>query len=321
MIKNKRALKHYRFGKTFAWVNRNFRSRRRSIKKIIALYNQLGFVDDGCSLCGKKEFSLLAEGDRYGFELNKQICNSCGLVQTYPKLSSEFHNEFYSFHYRPLYLKNKQVDYHSVINEQADKGGLYLRFFKENGLSEKLSELSVIEIGCSSGGTINTLKPNVKSVQGCDLDIHAIEFAKTNFDLNVEVAALPSKVPEGNKLFIMSHVLEHVFDPLETLKNIYALMNKGDFLFLAVPGLNKVSEGDYKNDLRRYFHIAHVTDFTASTLKNMVSQAGYNTIHIDEDVHGLFVANKENAWDRNASDSIENILKIEATYQGIFPHL
>jgi SAM-dependent methyltransferase len=316
-----RVLKHYRFSKFFAWINRNLRSRRNSIKKIRSLYQAFGLVSNGCSICKGNDFSLLSEGDRYGFDLNKQICNQCGLVQTYPSLSSEFHDEFYSYHYRPLYLKGKKIDYNSVIKEQVDKGELYLKYFQDNGLSDILEDLSVIEIGCSSAATINTLKPYVKFVQGCDLDIEAIKFAKKNFNVEVEVGMYPSTLPKGKKLFIMSHVLEHVFNPLDSLKVLRGLMNPGDYLFITIPGLNMVAKGDYKNDLRRYFHIAHVTDFSSNTLNNVAHCAGFETLCIDEEVSGLFMAGKVEEWKKSIQDSIENILEIEETYSGIPPHL
>jgi len=320
-IVTNRALKHYRFSKTFAWINRHLRSRRGAINKTKNLYKKFGLVSNGCSLCKGVDFQLLAEGDRYGFDLNKQICNQCGLVQTYPSLSSEFHQEFYSYHYRPLYLKNKKVDYRSVIKEQTDKANKYLQYFKNNGLNNILKEISIIEIGCSSAGTINALKPHVKSVQGCDLDIEAITFAKENFKINVEVGMYPSTLPKGKKLFIMSHVLEHVFNPLETLAEVRGLLEAGDYLFVAVPGINQVAQGDYKNDLRRYFHIAHVTDFTGSTLVNVAHCAGFKTLSIDEEINGLFVSDKVQDWKKDPQDSIDNILKIENTYKGSAPHL
>ena len=316
-----RILKHYRFGATFAWINRNLRSRRKAINKIMTLYNRFGLVSDGCSLCKSNNFTLISEGDRYGFDLKKQFCNQCGLIQTYPALSREFHEEFYSYHYRPLYLKSETVNYQGVVKEQNDKAKKYLEYFISNGLSEQLPDLSIIEIGCSSGGTIDALKTAAKSVQGCDLDIEAVKFAQDNFKLDVEVGMYPSSIPDGTKLFILSHVLEHVFNPLETLKEIRLLMNSGDFLFIAVPGINRVTEGDYKNDLRRYFHIAHVTDFSATTLNNVANYAGFKSINIDEEINGLFIANKITKWKKNNQDSIDNINSIEKTYKGIFPHL
>ena len=316
-----RVLEHFRFGLTFAWVNRTLRSRRKTINKIMTLYKKYGLVSDGCSLCESNNFTLVSEGDRYGFDLKKQFCNQCGLIQTYPSLSREFHEEFYSFHYRPLYLKSEIVDYEDVIKEQTDKAEKYLDYFFNNGLSEKLAYFSIIEIGCSSGGTINALKTAVKSVQGCDLDVEAIKFAKNKFKLNVEVGMYPSSLPDGPKLFILSHMLEHVFSPLETLSAIRLTMNPGDYLFIAVPGINGVAEGDYKNDLRRYFHIAHITDFSATTLTNVANHAGFKSINIDEEINGLFIADKAIDWKKNNQDSIGNIQSIEKTYKGIFPHL
>jgi len=316
-----RVLKHFRFGSTFAKINRTLRSRRKAISNIMTLYKKYGLVIDGCSLCDSNNFTLISEGDRYGFDLKKQFCNQCGLIQTYPALSREFHEEFYSYHYRPLYLKSKTVDYEDVIKEQNDKAEKYLDYFFHNGLSEKLANLSIIEIGCSSGGTISALKKTVKSVQGCDLDVEAIKFAKNKFKLNVEVGMYPSSLPDGPKLFILSHMLEHVFNPLETLREIRLIMSPGDYLFVAVPGLNGVSKGDYKNDLRRYFHIAHVTDFSATTLTNVANHAGFKSINIDEEINGLFVADEVSNWRKNKQDSIDNILSIEKSYKGIFPHL
>ena len=316
-----KVLKHFRFGPTFARINRSLRSRRKAISNIMTLYKKYGLVNDGCNLCKSNDFTLVSEGDRYGFDLQKQFCNQCGLIQTYPALSREFHEEFYSYHYRPLYLKSKSVDYEDVIKEQNDKAKKYLDYFFNNGLSEKLADLSIIEIGCSSGGTINALKTAAKSVQGCDLDVEAIKFAKNKFKLNVEVGMYPSSIPDGPKLFILSHMLEHVFNPLETLKEIRLLMNTGDYLFIAVPGINGVAKGDYKNDLRRYFHIAHVTDFTSSTLVNVTNYAGFKVTNIDQEINGLFVADEVSNWRKNKQDSIDNILSIEKTYKGIFPHL
>ena len=152
-----RILKHYRFGPAFAWVNRTLRSRRKTINKTMALYKKFGLLSNGCSFCKSNNFTLVSEGDRYGFDLKKQFCNECGLIQTYPSVSREFHEEFYSYHYRPLYLKSETVNYGDVIKEQSDKAKKYLDYFLNNSLSEKLADFSIIEIGYSSRGIIKTI--------------------------------------------------------------------------------------------------------------------------------------------------------------------
>ena len=320
----KRILKHWRYGRIFAWINRNLRSRRKAIKAVRLLYKQYGLIDKGCTFCKGKSFTLIAQGDRYGFDLDKQLCNQCGLMQTYPALSPEFHKEFYSQYYRPLYLGTQIVDYQLLIKEQTIKGKKYLNYFHQHGLKPLLKDLSVIEIGCSSGGTLAALKRFVRSVQGCDLDAKAVKFSQNSFNLNTEVSMYPSSLPPKKRLFILSHVLEHVFNPLETLTVLRKLSEKEDYLFIAVPGMNMVTKGSYKNDLRRYFHIAHATDFTESTLRCIAQTAGFNPLATDEEVNGLFLAGDSKAIDgcKNCKeDWIVNILNIEKTYSGWFPHL
>lgn len=85
-----RLFSSYRFGRIFGWLRRNSSSRRKKIKAVRNMYMQMGLVENGCKLCGLQDFTLLAESDRYGFDLKKQFCNSCGLVQTYPTVSNEF---------------------------------------------------------------------------------------------------------------------------------------------------------------------------------------------------------------------------------------
>jgi len=320
MVVTNRLIKHYRFSNIFAFINRNVRSRRKKIKQIKNLYESIGLEDSGCSLCGSKEFKLISNSDRYGFNLSKQFCNSCGLIQTYPRLSKEFHDIFYASLYRPLYLKRHKVDYEDLMIEQTNKGKKYLEFFCKNIGEENLKSINYIEIGCSSGGTLNYLSESFKSSVGCDLDQEAIKFANKKFDNKFELGLYPEGIPKGKKLFLISHALEHVYSPLETLSDIRSKMDEGDFLFVAVPGIRMVKKGDYKNDLRRYFHIAHVTDFEKSTLENVASLAGFQSIEIDEEINALFRASKKSKSFLKVDPS-NTILSIEATYKGKFPHL
>jgi SAM-dependent methyltransferase len=282
------------------------------------MYKELGLDQRPCVLCKENQFTLLTQADRYGFDLNKQICENCGLVQTNPSLKSKFLDEFYSHYYRPLYLKSENVNYEMLASEQATKGRRFIDYLRENGLADKLNDLSVVEIGCSSGGILAEMLPEVKSVQGCDLDIEGVNYGNKLYDFKMEVSALPTSLPESPKLFLLSHVLEHLYDPLQTVKYIRELMTEDDYLLIEVPGLNAVGEGDYGGDLWAYFHIAHVSDFTAGTIKVLAANAGFSILSCNETVTALMVRNdleKEN-WERDAMDTVENVVRIERKYIG-----
>ena len=280
------------------------------------MYQQVGLEKRPCTVCGANDFCLLAKTDRYGFDLDKQICLACGLVQTMPSLKPEFLDTFYSKHYRPLYTKRLDVDYDELIVEQTNKGRRFYDYFIKQGLGSELPNMSVIEIGCSSSGILAALAPKVRHVQGCDLDVEGIEYGKKCYGFDLEVSALPSHLPESPRLFILSHVLEHLHNPLETLSKIKELMDKTDYLFIEVPGMNTVGEGNYGHDLWAYFHIAHVSDFTAGTMKVLAAQAGFEVLACNETVTALLKPSAKNSlpWTRSPQDSVENVLRIEATW-------
>lgn len=310
-----RALRHFRFGKVFGWIRRNTSRRRSSIKKVRQLYQNLGLEKRACVLCNSNDLHLLSECDRYGFDLQKKYCNNCGLIQTSPSLSKEFHNQFYTSLYRPLYMNNKVVDYTKFNDEQTEKADRIREYLEKKTIEGSISNFNIIEIGCSSGSILNQLKPHAKSVQGCDLDVAAIEYAKSNYDFKVEISELPTSIPKSPNIFILSHVLEHLYDPKEALITIKKLLSDGDYLYVEVPGLNMLYEGIYKHDLRRYFHIAHVTDYSAGTMKAMAAVSGYDVIHCDENVSALLCPSKETniKWTKSEQDSIENIIAIEVS--------
>lgn len=311
-----RILTSYRFGRLFGWWRRLTSSRRKQIKAVRRLYQQYGLVESGCKLCKGQRFTLLAESDRYGFDLRKQFCDDCGLVQTYPTVSNAFLDEFYAHLYRPLYTKaTGPVDYPSLVNEQREKGQRLLTYLRDS-LDQDLAAFSLIEMGCSSGGILAEVAPYFQSVQGCDLDVAGTAYARETLGLNVETREMPSHLPQGPIIFLMSHVLEHVNDPLGKMRAIRALMKPSDFFVVIVPGINAVKAGDYKHDLRRYFHIAHLTDFSAGTLGSMASQASLSCVAIDESVRAIFCAGELPTHEpiRQPQDSLENILSIERTY-------
>lgn len=313
----KRALKSYRFGLAFGWLRRSTSSRRRSIQIVREMYKKIGLEHRPCTICGSEKFTLLAETDRYGFDLQKQLCEVCGLVQTMPSLRTEFLDQFYSQHYRPLYTKRSDVDYIPLIEEQNAKGQRFKKYFNDHGLGDRLSDISIVEIGCSSAGILAALAPSVRHVQGCDLDVEGIAYGKKHYGFELEVSALPTHLPASPRLFILSHVLEHLHNPLKTLKDIRDLMEEDDHLFIEVPGMNSLAEGNYGHDLWAYFHIAHVSDFTAGTIQVLAAQAGFDVLSCDETVRALLKKSDETSksWSKSPKDSVENVLQIEAAYR------
>ena len=312
MHKKSRLIKKFRYGPFAGWLRRNTSKRRKKIAEVRKLYLKLGLVDAPCSLCKSDNFQLLSVADRYGFDIKKQVCLDCNLVQSNPRPSKEFHQEFYKNHYRKLYTgEDSSVDYASMESDFHTKGKIIIDVLKKAGVNN-LKNFNIIEIGCSSGGILKYLEPFTNAVYGSDLDEEAIKYGQKILNLNIRVGEKPDFPSKEKNIFILSHVLEHVFDPLEFIISIKKMLKESDFLYIAVPGMNMVKLGNYKYDLRRYFHLAHVTDFTKETLLTLITTAGLKSHYIDENVEGVFQINREiNVPNYTATADIKrNILEI-----------
>ncbi|MDO8638532.1 MAG: class I SAM-dependent methyltransferase [Candidatus Daviesbacteria bacterium] len=104
--------------------------------------------------------------------------------------------------------------------------------------AKNLKNLSVLDVGTSSGIIDNTLAPHFKKVIGIDIDVEAIKYANKSFrkkNLEFKVAdAL--ELPFKEKTFevvICTHVYEHVSNPSKLFKEIYKVLSPGGVCFLA----------------------------------------------------------------------------------------
>ncbi|MCV2865971.1 class I SAM-dependent methyltransferase [Defluviimonas sp. WL0075] len=147
---------------------------------------------------------------------------------------------------------------------------------------------------------------------GFDLDVEAIAFARAEYGHDFEVASFPSRLAEGPKVSILPHVREHVHDPKAFLAEVRERMSPDDYLLVEVPGLNAVAEGAYGRDLWAYFHIAHVTDFTAGTLGALAHVAGFEIVRINETVTALLRKSASEAlpWERSPTDTVGNVVRV-----------
>jgi hypothetical protein len=318
MEKDRRILSHPRYSKWAAYFRRNLsKNYGKRAHAVISEYTRFGLEDRACVLCGHDDYTLVSSRDRFGFALDKRICNHCGLVQTNPRLKEAFHAVFYKNMYRPLYKGGKKgVDYPKMTLKQNKRGRGITAFLQASLPQTDFSRYAVFEIGCSNGGVLQAMQPHFREVAGCDLDEDGIAWGKQNLGLDLTVAAMPETLAQAApRVVILSHVLEHVYDPLATLRRLRALVGSEDLIYVGVPGMNLVKSGAYGHDLATYFHIGHVTDFTEGTFRAMAARAGFEVVVADESVDAILrkADREELPWRRSPADSVQNILDIEAT--------
>lgn len=114
----------------------------------------------------------------------------------------------------------------------------------------ELNDLSVLEIGCSTGIVSNMLSKRFRSVQGIDIDEKAIEHARENYqssNLRFSIqSGVHTEFPDNSfDLVVCTHIYEHVPDARQLLAEIYRVLKSGGVCYFAAGNRLKIVEAHY----------------------------------------------------------------------------
>lgn len=235
--------------------------------------SQLDIEIQPCPLCGEINFTSLAHHDRNLLGIKTVGCNKCGLVQTNPRPSKNGLDRFYREHYRVFYQGTIAPDQDYIFSLKKDRRLAYtVSFFIERiGLPKNAK---ILDFGCGEGSLFLALREAGfnGAFYGVEPNSSFGEYASRYGNATVS-NAIRSREPVD--LAVINHVLEHLHDPIGTLKDIRCLIKPEGHLYIDVPDVE-----EYSNiyDL----HIAHIFHFTERTLWKLVEQAGFTVKQIEK---------------------------------------
>lgn len=137
---------------------------------------------------------------------------------------------------RGLYILREFFPLKDLLRRKSDEHYKLLLLEKWRFLKEANS---VLDAGCGKGAFIK-LNPYKKKTYGVDIIKEEIIKAKKN-GLNVNLADLNKSLPFEDDSFdgiTCSHVLEHIGDPANMLKEFRRILVKGGILVIAVPNFS-----------------------------------------------------------------------------------
>jgi SAM-dependent methyltransferase len=193
-------------------------------------------------------------------------CRKCGFVQSNPRPDARGLEVFYRDHYRHFYqgVDTPDAAYISTLNKDARLSYTSDFFRKSLGLKD---EAVILDFGCGEGSLFAALRKAgfTAAFYGVELNANFGAYASQFGDATVSNAINAS---EPIDLAIVNHVLEHLADPIGTLRQLGTLLSPSGRIYIDVPD---VEEYQGIEDL----HIAHIYHFSERTLAQLVSRAGF----------------------------------------------
>jgi len=218
-----------------------------------------------CRLCGSRGQRILLRdiissyNDR--FSLNK--CDACSFVTIDPMPSDELLQRYYDL----AYWQSEKVNTSTFLNSIYKlRMKTIVSFIRKNTSYDS----KILDWGCGDGAFISLLRASGLHCVG--IDAYKIE-SNDPYILNttIEKADFPD---ESFDLITCFHVLEHLPDPLNSIKHALRLLKKGGKVIVEVPNLDAIGFWMFKRNWQPLEIPTHLNHFTPVTLQKVFESAG-----------------------------------------------
>lgn len=221
-------------------------------------------------LCGNTIFDLIASVDRYSILQNTVLCTKCGLIQSNPRMAAESYRKFYSSDtYRKCY---EPEDFTRIYRSKYNCNYGKHIFDEINKIKLIRPKTRVLEFGAGGGWNLLPFIKAGAEVLGVDYSPNLVQLGRDN-GINMMEGGIEN-IEGLFDVIITNHVLEHLSNPVESLKLLISHLNKNGIIYIAVPNIMNFGMGQLQN--------AHTYYFTLQTLEYYCLTAGLQLIHRGE---------------------------------------
>lgn len=229
-----------------------------------------GWQHTPCPLCGASDDPIgVADEDVSGLPVHMVVCRTCGILYQDPAMTDEALARYYQDEYVATGVYDRPRPRHMVQS-------LYHGREVARQCAPHLAPgAAVLDIGAERGGMMRAFVERGHHVTGIEPGDTWARYARETLGLNVihgmmEQADLPLA---SFDLIILSHLLEHLRDPVAGLLRVRELLKPGGLLCVEVPDIAFPVVR-----VPKCFRLFHVTMFSHVTLAAMLHQCGFDVV-------------------------------------------
>lgn len=217
-------------------------------------------------------------------------CEKCGMIFTESEATQDDYNRYYNV--LQAYSVDKST--HSgdeerfTVDFREEEYSIIAPFCNKESL--------IVDIGTGTGGMLQTFKNHgFSKLVGTDVDdkkelmnAKGFQFIQASIE---DLAGLDIQNEEGNVIYILNGVLEHIINVREAMNSLQDIMTETDYLFIMVPDADEYYS--HYDKAFRFFGMEHVNHFNEISLKCLLEQYGFEIMIKGKTDHQLSTSSSE----------------------------
>jgi 2-polyprenyl-3-methyl-5-hydroxy-6-metoxy-1,4-benzoquinol methylase len=226
-----------------------------------------------CNLCGHGDVTVVFEA---GVAQASRVvrCKQCGLMYASPRAKLPDQDEIKD--YDPEFTKRTW----ETSRDRYDKEAFQVRDYEDTRAYLRKAHPDrgrLLEIGCSMGFLLAKFREDGWAVEGIEPNRGYCEFIREYHGVEASPTILEDAARPANSfdVVVMLHVIEHVPDPLGTLREIYRVLKPGGTLVLETPRYDSLTFKLLRHRERSVSCDGHIYFFTTTTLREICRKAGF----------------------------------------------
>ena len=249
--------------------------RTHPIDELVARFGRIPdelLAPRACPTCGSSDARPELDKDH----MRIVRCQACDLVYVSPT--------FDEAHYREVYAS---AEYQDIVRDLGIKSHEYRvqRFGVER--VELMTRYNAAErpryldVGCSTGFVVEAARDRGWDATGIDLNPSAVEYGRSR-GLDLRSVALDEAGFAAGSFDAVSlfDVLEHLLDPVGTLRACTRLLRPGGIVFLYVPNYDSASRLLMGADAHFIWPTHHLNYYTPITIRDLMAREGLTTEYV-----------------------------------------
>jgi 2-polyprenyl-3-methyl-5-hydroxy-6-metoxy-1,4-benzoquinol methylase len=142
----------------------------------------------------------------------------------------------------------------------------------------------ILDVGCGPGKLLRVLRDDGWDAYGVDFSQIAVDHARRVHGLNVKLGDLREAAYDEAffDVVIFNHVLEHVYNPVETLQEVHRILKPGGLLVINIPNAGSFEARVFGRWWVQWDVPRHLYHFTKKTMQSLLSTTRFRLIEVKQ---------------------------------------